>query len=431
MLELAGIVVAFAVIIYLINQKRPLAVAMLAASFIVLLSSGNGPIRMAKIIWGALVHRDTIDLVLIVATITALASLLQKFRFFDEMVLALRKILPNDKITLMFIPGLVGCMPMTGGAIVSAPMVDGLGAEIGLNRRRRSAANLIFRHSWYFVFPFMPTFILAARLSGIEIYDLISIQWPLTAVMLGAGYYFILSKGHNNRAGRETPDRKRTKREVSSTGDEADPGQLTLPAAFWKFILYGSPIILGLTLTIGLGWHLALALALGMALALAIRRTEDSDFSTGSVPQLILTGIDYKIVAAMASIMIFRASVDQTTTFTGLMQNMLEWGVPLYLIAGTLATLVGYVSASHSSTLAVILPIISPVINATGKNMTVYVMLIYAFAFLTYLISPLHLCQILTNRYFDVTLSDVYRVYWPVVAAVVATAILILRLNGV
>ena len=148
------------------------------------------------------------------------------------------------------------------------------------------------------------------------------------------------------------------------------------------------------------------------------------------VPRLLFEGIDFALVGTMASIMIFRGAVNETTAFGQMVGAMMDAGIPLYLVAGGLAVIIGYISASHASTIAVLFPLIIPAAAAAGANRLTYIMIIYAFAFLSYLMSPLHLCQILTNHYFEVSLGKVYRIYLPVIAVVAATTAILAAVRG-
>ncbi len=419
MLESAGILVAFAVIMVMIKKKVSLALAMASASLIVLVASGKSLPFMLNLFGSAIIDQNTVDLALIVAIITALAALMNRYSFFDKMVAALGTMLRNDRLTLMIVPGLIGSMPMVGGAIVSAPIVDTLGERMNLSGRKRSAANLIFRHSWYFVFPFMPTFILTARLAEVSIAELLWIQWPMAVAMLGAGYYFVLVRGKPPTAATTEPSFE-------------DEGYSTPMGAVRSFLLHSSPILLSLVLHLGFGVHLALALMLGMALVVTILKyiKQQAGFKVGSVPRQILRDIDYPIAGAMIGIMIFRASVNETTAISDLMTTMVEAGLPLFIITAGLASIIGFISASHTSTVAVVIPVVAPIAMAMGKSALVYVMLAYCFAFIFYLISPLHLCQILTNRYFKVSFGEVARLCLPVIIAVAATALGVGLLHG-
>ncbi len=422
MTELIGIIAAFVLIIVMINRKNSLALSMGSASVIILIASGVPVSEMVSTVYRAAVDPETLDLALIVAIITGLAGLLNRYSFFDKMVNALRSVLGNDRLTLMLVPGLIGSMPMVGGAIVSAPIADQLGERLNLSAQRRSAANNIFRHSWYFVFPFMPTFILTTRLAGITVQELLLMQWPLAAAMLLAGYYFILVRP-------ESPDTGPDEEILNGAGGE-DSG--TRAAAARDFVKYSSPILLSLLLYLGLGIHLAFSLALGLGLALVLLHfvQRHPDFSLSAFPVQFLQDVNYEIAGAMVAIMVFRAAIDQTATFDILMSGMLDVGIPLVLITGGLAAVMGFVSASHSSTIAVVIPVMAPMAAETGEPVAMYVMVAYCFAFLAYLISPLHLCQILTNDYFDVALLQVYRIYLPVLLSVAVTAIAVVLLTG-
>ncbi len=416
-MELVGILVAFVGLMVMISRRVPLYIAMLAASLVVLVSAGVGPMGIARVVGEAVTHRDTMDLMLIVASITIMSHVLQKHGYFDKMVQALRVLLKSDALTLMFIPGLVGCMPMTGGAIVSAPMVWGLGKRIQLSPERQSAANLIFRHSWYFVFPFLPTYIMAARLVDVEIYEMIGMLWPLTLVMMVAGYFFILRPG----LVKGLPKREDSETERPRIG-----------AALYTFLRYGFPLILGLALYMGFRVHLALSLMIGLAVALfqILFMNGPERPSLSVIPRLFWDGIDFALVGTMAAIMVFRGAVNETTAFGQMVEAMMGAGIPLYLVAGGLAVIIGYISASHASTIAVLFPLIIPAAAAAGANHLTYIMIIYAFAFLSYLMSPLHLCQILTNHYFEVSLGKVYRIYLPVIAVVAVTTAILATIRG-
>jgi len=419
-MESIGILAALIVIIIMINRKNSLSLSMGSGALIILVASGTAPPEAVSVIFQAITAPETVDLVLIVGIITALAGLMHRNNFFEKMVEALRNLLGNDRLTLMLIPGLVGSMPMAGGAIVSAPIVDHLGGQLNLSTSRRSAANNIFRHSWYFIFPLWPTFVLSTRLGGISVQELIMVQWPLTVAMLLAGYYFVMApiKGSVGKTA-ETRVRKKTGK--------------TKIAEARTFTKYCSPILVSLLLHLAFGIHLALSLIFGMGLALLLEVLGErrASFRWSRVPMQILRDVNYDVTGAMLAIMVFRAAIEQTDTFELLMLGMLDLGVPLYVIAAGLAAVMGFVTGQHTGTLAIVLPVMVPMATAAGEPVAVYVMVAYCFAFLTYLISPLHLCQILTNDYFDVAVLQVYRIYVPVLLAVAATAVIVVLLSGV
>ncbi len=75
----------------------------------------------------------------------------------DEMIESLELMLKSAKITIMVAPALIGTLLVTGGALMSCPVVNNLGDRLDISNDRRASVNLIFRHAMYFIFPFGPT----------------------------------------------------------------------------------------------------------------------------------------------------------------------------------------------------------------------------------------------------------------------------------
>ncbi|MGM0419692.1 MAG: DUF401 family protein [Bacillota bacterium] len=63
------------------------------------------------------------------------------------------------------IPSVIGVLPMPGGAVFSAPIIEPIGKEISMSRERLTSLNIYYRHLWYFVSPYMPSLMIASSLS--------------------------------------------------------------------------------------------------------------------------------------------------------------------------------------------------------------------------------------------------------------------------
>ena len=108
--------------------------------------------------------------------------------------------------------------------------------------------------------------------------------------------------------------------------------------------------------------------------------------------------------------MIFKAMVGQLTVLNDLVLSFLNTGIPLFVIFVTLPWLTGFLSASATSAIGITLPLLLPALTLSSNPLP-YVMLMYSSAFMGYLVSPLHLCQVLTLEYFKVKISELYREY--------------------
>lgn len=378
-----GVAVAFIVIIILVTRKVALGYALLIGSLIVALTAGQSPWDFVRISGATLVESTTLNLVSTLVLISILGSLMKKLGILDQMVDALQKVLRNAKLTIMVIPSIMGTLLVTGGAIMAAPMVNSLGDRLNLSDERRAAINLLFRHGWYFIFPFMPTFILLKEIANVSINRLILIQLPLTIAAIWSGYHAWLRDVKDEHASQERPTR----------------------ADYLNVIKYTSPLWSSLVLALVIGIPFQVALLCGLGLTLYFGKPE-----IGQIPRLLWQGIQMPIVLSGIGIMIFKEVLSTGQTLSALTSGLLGLGLPLELIIIILPLAVGTVSASATSAVGITLPMLLPALNDSG-HLLLFSAGIYASAFLGYFVSPLHLCQVLTLEFFRVKINQLYRVY--------------------
>jgi hypothetical protein len=132
-----------------------------------------------------------------------------------------------------------------------------------------------------------------------------------------------------------------------------------------------------------------------------------------------IQGINISIMFSGLGIMIFKEMVGQLSVLNDVVLSFLDSGVPIYILFITLPLVTGLLSASTTSAIGVTLPILLPALSVSA-NPVPLIMLAYTSSFLGYLVSPLHLCQILTLEYFKIKISDLYKEY---VVAIPATFI--------
>ncbi len=406
--ELVGMALAFTLIVIMVNRRVPLGPALLGSSLLMgIVAHGLTPLgawatitTMAK----ATVQRDTLELVAVVAEITVLARMMRDYNLLDTMVSSLSELLRSSKLTMAAVPGLVGCLPVLGGAFISAPMIDALGNKLDLSPQKKSAINLVFRHAWFFVFPFAPALIVASKVADVGIFDLVKVQLPLTAASLLFAYWFYF-RGVNERP-------------VATNGHT--PGQ-----ALRTFLLNGGPLLFGLVLGVGIpipGLHytvrapLYVALLLGIAFALFVSRGHP-DFSF----TILYRGIDLLLVLTMVGVMTFRAMVNSLSVVPLLIGQMVSTGFPVVGLFFVIPFLIGLITANQSTTVGVTFPLLLPMVPP-GAGRVPYAMLAFVSSYAAYFLSPLHLCQVLTLQYFRTTLAKVYPLVVPVLLTMLATA---------
>jgi len=104
----------------------------------------------------------------------------------------------NIRYLLPFSAALMGLLPMPGGALLSAPILErgGAGVEAGL----KAAINNWFRHLFILVYPLNPALIVAANICEVDIYHTLIYLLPGFLLALVLGYVFYLRKIHGKSA---------------------------------------------------------------------------------------------------------------------------------------------------------------------------------------------------------------------------------------
>jgi hypothetical protein len=142
-----------------------------------------------------------------------------------------------------------------------------------------------------------------------------------------------------------------------------------------------------------------------------------------------------KMIYMIAAILIFKGILANSHAADAVGRELVQMHVPLILIAVVLPFLVGMSSGiviafvgSMSSGIVIAfvgstLPILIPLIHSFGESafLPAYVMLILTGGFTGILLSPLHLCFLLSNEHFDVSMGSVYKhLWWPCVLQLAA-----------
>lgn len=357
---------------------------MASATSVLLLWSEARPGTALAVAGRAAVDPATLELVVTVGLITLLAGLLRNFGLLAPMSRSLAGTLRSDRLAFTLVPGILGCLPVPGGAGMSAPMVDGLGDTLGLSRPRKAAANILLRHAWFFVFPFSPPLILAAHLSGVTVSSIIGRQWPLAILAVLTATLLFLS----GRAAGQTP--------YGAWRGEAR-----------EFLITASPILVSVALFLAAGVRLPLALAAGVLLAGLVARQRHS-FAW----KLVRASVDWEMPLATEIIMVFAALVREAPGLGGVIASASSGSVlPAIMVTSALA---GFLTANPVAGLGIAMPALLPLVPG-GHDLGAYACLIFGLTYQAYLVSPLHMCLVLTNRYFDVSLGRTYRHLLPAV----------------
>ena len=87
---------------------------------------------------------------------------------------------------------LIGLLPMPGGALFSAPMVETYLCKHPVTCEQKTILNYWFRHLWDYWGPLYPGVVLAVALLEVDTWLFMAIMAPMTLFSVMAGVIFIL-----------------------------------------------------------------------------------------------------------------------------------------------------------------------------------------------------------------------------------------------
>jgi len=179
--------------ILILNRKFPLGIALFSGSFLLCLWMGFDFSFFVQSGIGSLKELTTISLVLIVATILIMSALMQSTGQIERMVSTFQELTASPGLVASVMPALIGLLPMPGGVLFSAPMVEaGVGKEC-IEAEKKVALNYWFRHIWEYWWPLYPGVVLAIALLKVPAWKFIGFMLLPSVLSVVAGKVFILN----------------------------------------------------------------------------------------------------------------------------------------------------------------------------------------------------------------------------------------------
>ncbi len=400
LLSLAALLISFSVIIVLVANKKNFGVAMVLGAL--LLGLLARPADIPTILYETITDWQVLTLVAIVIFIKIFATVLQDTGQIPLVIDHLKRAIPQRGM-LATIPFIFGLLPIPGGALLSAPMVDEQGKKLGVDREGRTFINLWFRHIGFLVFPLSTALVVMSQVSEVSINRLIVVQAPifLVAVAVGALYILRLSRKKEREA---TEDRHITGI-VAETLVNFLPLIITVAMAFT------------LAEVVHLNLALLVALPTGILLSLLL-------YMGGQHTAMLKKGFSPLLGLAIFGIMLYRDMAfasGVTDVVAGYLQG--SAASPL-LIIPVLSFSIGFLTAHNMAAIPLVYSMVASMI---GGDIGL-VSLLYVSSFMGYLISPLHLCVVVSYEYFKPRFVRLYRLMLPPAVLVTVIAVVLLSL---
>ncbi len=318
----------------------------------------------------------SIDLLaLAMGVIPLIGGVMKESGEIDDLVSNLRI---GKRSLLALSPALMGLLPMPGGALLSAPVVE-KGGE-GVEREIKVTLNVWFRHLLILIYPLSPALIASAKIAELGVYRAIFYLLPGLALALLLGYIFFLRKVKGEI----------TYADSFSWEKLLPPLGIVLVAPCLDFTL---PRIFALPVK-EIATLIAVLTSLSLASAFGKSRPDMKEISRQMKPwnfTLIILGM-------FTFLHIFQAS-DAASLIASISLPPLTLSVSGGFLLG-LAT--GRVQLPAS--------IILPIYLATATSISsILFSVIYISIFFGYVLSPVHPCVSVSCEYFEVQIKDFLR----------------------
>jgi len=392
------ILLVFGIMVPGIRRGWSLGSVFLAGAAVLGWVFGLGPIAIIRSAASALIHPQTVSLAVVVSLILVFSHSLEKTGQMARLLEGFKGLVSRPKVSLVIFPALIGLLPMPGGAIFSAPMVKNLGSGHPLNVSQLSYINYWFRHIWEYWWPLYPGILLTTALAGIDVWHLVLFTAPMTVVAVGAGFWPL--RGSVVRL-----EPAGVRGALAPFLKELAPiaGVIVMGLAFG--VLLGAVPI---DIIHAVAKELGLILALLAAIFWVWRRNQMPWTERGAV---LWDRALLKMVYMIAAILVFKGIMEDSRAVDLVSREMIRWHIPLIPMAILLPFLVGSVVGITIAFVGTTFPILISLVQAFDQQtlMLPYLMLALTSGFLGVLVSPLHLCLLMSNQYFKTTLAPVYR----------------------
>ena len=234
---LVKVLASLALILLLNRLVKELLVSVLVGTLLLGLWFGHGLPAVGAIAWERFREPDNLLLIAVLLLVIWLSSLMAEGGVMRDLVEAVRSRVPR-RLAFAALPAVIGFLPMPGGALFSAPMVDSADPQRALSGLLKAQTNHWFRHIWEYWWPLYPGVILALELTRLEIWQFVLAQLPVTLIAVGSGALLLLRRiprgegrpeaargGASCSGGRRRAVRQFARPPLLPGPDGADPGR--------------------------------------------------------------------------------------------------------------------------------------------------------------------------------------------------------------
>jgi hypothetical protein len=289
---------------------------------------------------------------------------------------------------------------------------------------QKTLVNYWFRHIWEYWWPLSPGVVLAVSLLNVQTWSYIAFMSPLTLVSAFAGILFILR-----------PMGK------SQTSGEGDRSWSTLKNFLWEMmpilvVILVIGLIAGLEALLGLfGIQVrvpgAISILPGLVAAIAwvcvVNKVPPIRIRYAFLDRTILP-----MLLLVLAIMVFQGILVESKAVFKIRDELTAYHVPLLLVITIVPFLSGLLTGIAVGFVGLSFPLVVPMFPSSPFfDYMSCAALAFTFGYMGMMLSPVHLCFLVTKDYYGASLLKCYRhLLWPAITVMAVVVLLFIAIEA-
>jgi integral membrane protein (TIGR00529 family) len=419
---LIKVLCCFGLILALNRLRVHLSLCLFVGAVAVGFWMGQSPVQITHSLMVSVSSVETLQLVAIICLILIVSQLMKVSGQLDRIVSSFVAIVQDASTVTVVMPALIGLLPMPGGALFSAPMVETAVAGCSLSQDRKTAVNYWFRHIWEFWWPLYPGVVLAVSLLHVEMWRFILIQAPLTLLSIAAGTLFLL------RPLRETRDRNSSRSfKLQILGPflwETMPILLVVGCIGFFALLRSLTMWFGVSIKLPAAMPLLFALLVCVIWVMWVNGLGFNDFLTALVDRNTLP-----MLLLICGIMAFKGALINSQVVLEIREEMVQYQIPFLIVVVAMPLISGLITGITVGFVGATFPLLVPLfVGLSPLDFLLHASLAYVSGYVGMMLSPVHICLLVSKDYFKASLAASYRHIYKPAAAVMVTWMAVLGL---
>ncbi len=402
--EIVKLLLPIILLIILLYIKLELSLTILIGGVTLALLFGLSPAQIIKLSYQAAISTDTLQLLTIIMMVLILGQILKAKESLKIFVEATEGILKKKFLIISVSPALIGLLPMPGGALVSAPILNETLKEDNISPALKTYINFWFRHIWEYIWPLYPGLILCAGIFRVDFIPLFKHQFYFTLIAIGVGMLFMyiyLPPLKNNKV------KKRPLKE----------NLFNFFYGLWEIIL-----IIIIVLLFKIKVYLSVSIVVMFSFIILKKSVKEKI-------EILKKSFKPSILFTIIAVMIFKNYILHSQVIELTKELILGAKGLKYLIMFFVPFIIGFLTGVNSAFAGISFPLFVSIVGTTNPDMW-KIMFLYVSGFMGVLLSPVHFCLVLSAEYYNAELKDVYKYLLPSVLILIASLVILMIIVG-